>query len=120
MSRSKEELQAVISNFQIDGEIVDVGTWGSGHIHETYASKIRTKNGEIHYIHQWINHHVFKDPVKVMQNIERVTKFARDRINANGGDPLRETLTLVPTQEGQLYYQASNGEYWRTDRKSVV
>ena len=114
MPRSKQALLDVISNFEISGKIVDVQLWGSGHIHDTYASTVQTPAGQRRYIHQWINHHVFKEPVKVMQNIEVVTRYARQQILTNGGDPMRETLNLVPAKSSQSYYRSPEGDYWRT------
>lgn len=108
------DVAAVIEHFQLPGRLMDVAPYGSGHIHDTYASRFQDGNGSVRYIHQWINHHVFREPEKVMANIERVTLFARERILAAGGDPLRETLTLLPADDGRSFYRAANGDYWRT------
>ena len=45
------------------------------------------------YIHQRINHNIFKQPENLMDNIVRVTRHAREQIVAAGGDPVRETST---------------------------
>jgi hypothetical protein len=66
------------------------------------------------YIHQRINHHVFAQPEKVMENIQRVTEYARQRILAEGGDPDRQVLTLIPTRTEQIFLKTLVGEYWRT------
>ena len=42
----------------------------------------------------------FKDPKGLIQNVSGVTGFLREQIIANGGDPDRETLTLVKTLDG--------------------
>jgi Ser/Thr protein kinase RdoA (MazF antagonist) len=56
---------------------------------------------------------VFRDPLALMSNVERVTQHLRDKIVATGGDPARETLTLVPTSEGSSFHRDSAGNYWR-------
>jgi hypothetical protein len=107
-------LKEISSHFQVEGELIDAVPYGSGHINDTLLGRYRTRNGTKRYIHQHINHHVFKQPEKLMDNIERVTRFARQQIIAVGGDPERETLNLVPTLEGKSFYQTPQGEYWRT------
>jgi aminoglycoside phosphotransferase (APT) family kinase protein len=65
-------------------------------------------------VHQRINQHVFREPDKVMENIQRVTQYASQQILAAGGDPRRETLQLVPTRDGLASYRTPNGDTWRT------
>lgn len=111
---SQAEVAAILDHFQLPGRLVEVAPYGSGHIHDTYASVFQAGNGPVRFIHQRINHFVFTEPEKVMANIERVTCFARERIQANGGDPNRETLTLLPAEDGRSFYLAPNGDYWRS------
>lgn len=49
-----------------------------------------------------------------MKNITGVTSFLRREIEKEGGDPLRETLNLVPAKNGRDYYVDSDGQYWRS------
>ena len=104
----------IVSNFQIDGKLIDVQPYGTGHINDTYASRFRTDCGVIRYIHQRINQNVFKQPEKLMSNIELVTAHLHKKIIEKGGDPRRETLTLVPTVENRMFYIDGEGKYWRT------
>jgi hypothetical protein len=113
-SALKHDLKEIIQHFQLEGEFLDAFLYGSGHIHDTYASRFKTQEGIVRYIHQWINHDVFKEPEKVMENIERVTRYARERILAAGGDPLRETLNLIPAVDGNSFYKTPEGNYWRS------
>ncbi len=110
-----EELDPSIARqFAIEGRLLDAAPHSSGIINDTFVSRYETPGGVKRYIHQRINQNVFREPVKVMENIERVTRYARERILAAGGDPERETLTLVPTREGRSYYCTPTGDYWRT------
>ena len=74
-----------------------------GHINDTYLTS--TNN----FILQRINTNVFKKPVEVMDNIERVTSFLREKIIKNGGDPERETMTVIKTADGQNVYKYDDG-----------
>lgn len=88
--------------------------FGCGHINETYAVYCKAENlPPKRYIVQKINTNVFRNPDQLMDNILRVTAFLRDKIQAAGGDPSRETLTVVPTRDGQPYYRAADDSCWR-------
>jgi len=110
----KRKLKKVIAEFQLDGRLLDVVRSSAGHINETYLSTFETENGEINYVHQRINHNVFKEPEKVMVNIDRVTRHARQKIMAAGGNPARETLNIIPTLSNGTFHQDDEGNYWRT------
>jgi hypothetical protein len=108
------DLHEIIAQFDIPGQFEKVVMIDSGHINDTYASRFTTHRGSARYIHQRINTQVFRRPEQLMDNIERVTSFAREAIAAAGGDPLRETLNLVPARAGGSYYRTPGGAYWRT------
>jgi hypothetical protein len=112
--KSNYDLKGMVKQFQLDGDFLEVGPYGTGHINDTYASNFRTNHGVRRYIHQRINTNVFKEPEKVMENIERVTRYAREKIIAAGGDPDRETLNLVPTLDGKSFSRAEDATCWRT------
>jgi aminoglycoside phosphotransferase (APT) family kinase protein len=108
------DLREIVSRFQLQGQLLDVMPYGTGHINDTYASRFQKTRGVARYIHQRINQNVFREPEKVMENMERVTRYARERILASGGDPQRETLNLVPAQDGLSFYRTPAGDTWRT------
>ena len=107
-------LYDLFRQFAVDGNLMEAAPYGSGYINDTYLGRYQTPQGERRYIHQRINHLVFRQPEKLMENLERVTRYAREQIEAAGGDPLRETLNLVPTRAGESYIRTPEGEYWRT------
>ena len=100
----------IIRNFAIDGEVVSITPYGSGHINETKLIEMST--GE-YYILQKINHKVFKDPAALMENYVGVTSYLRGIIEAAGGDPMRETLNVINTKDGKKFFFSDEGEYWR-------
>lgn len=98
-------LNEVLKQFDVD---VDTAPYGNGHINETYVLDTNPRT-----ILQKINTSIFKNPDYVMENIAAVTAYLREKIVAAGGDPMRETLTVVPTVDGKLYYTDSEGNAWR-------
>ena len=107
-------LEAIAREFDIPGRFLSAEPHGGGHINDTFLSRYETQAGVRRYIHQRINHNVFREPWKVMENIERVTRYAREQIAAAGGDPERETLNLVLARDGKSYIVTPRGDTWRT------
>ena len=94
------------------GEIT-AAPYGNGHINDTLCVCVKTPEGMRRYIMQRVNRYVFKKPEDVIANIARVTEYLRGIIAAEGGDPERETLTLVPTVDGKPFAYDEDGELWR-------
>ena len=109
----KEKVQEAIDGFKLPGELKECVVYGNGHINDTYRLTYETKNGTKRYILQRMSKSIFKDPVGLMENVGGVTSWLRKKIIANGGDPERETLTIVKSQENLPYFRDSKGEYWR-------
>ncbi len=99
------QLSDIVRNFAIE---VDVQAYGNGHINDTYIA-----NSEPKYILQRINSSIFKKPEEVMSNILGVTEFLRKKIIAAGGNPDRETLTVVKTRAGESFFKTDDGSYFR-------
>lgn len=109
---SSHDLPSVIRNFRISGTIADAQPYGSGHINETFL--VTTKEDAApDYILQRVNHIVFKNVPKLMDNIARVTKHVGAKITASGGNPDRETLTLISASDGKPYALDGAGNFWR-------
>lgn len=103
-----------IENLKFVGALVAKKPFGNGHINDTFKLTFDLGNGETKpYILQRINDDIFKDPSQLMENINGVTSYLRTKIIENGGDPERETLNVVPTLDGKLFYKDSNGVFWR-------
>lgn len=65
------------------------------------------------YVLQYINSNVFRDPERVMENIEAVTHHLRTKVLRRGGDPSREAMQIVLTTDGNSFYRSPRNEYWR-------
>lgn len=100
----KYDFNSISNNFSLCGEFLSCEPYGEGHINETFL--LLTKNGEkiCKYILQRINSTLFTDVPALMRNIVAVTEFFRGKIIERGGNPDRETLTVVKTRAGENYY----------------
>ena len=98
----------ICEKFNIESEI---NPYGNGHINDTYLCDSTPR-----YILQRINANVFKNPDEVMGNIYNVTEHLRKKIMAAGGDPNRETLTVIRTRDGKNYYLDEDGYFFRMYR----
>ena len=59
---------------------------------------------------------IFRDVEGLMNNIKLVTDHVRRKLEAEGQDSDRGTLTVVPTKDGKAYYQDANDSYYRIYR----
>lgn len=104
----REEVRELFEMFDSGDEFVDAKPHGDGHINDTYLVIGR----ENKYTLQGLNHHVFKEPEHVMHNIKLITEHLAKKIVENGGDPMRETLNIIRTVDGNThYYDGKNGFY---------
>ena len=102
-------------SFELEGKFLGAQPYGGGHINDTFAVACKREDNSIkRYILQRVNTKVFQNPVQLMENIVGVTSFIANVIKENGGDPLRETLTVIPTKDGNNWYEDSEGGFWRT------
>lgn len=103
----------IIELFNIEGIVTDYKAHGGGYINDTYLVTCEKNDGsQIRYILQRINHNIFKDPVSLMENFAMVCDYLKDIVSAAGGDPARETLTIVPAKDGAKLVTV-DGNYYR-------
>lgn len=102
---NKYDLKNILSKFNID---TNIEVYGNGHINDTYLCETAPR-----YILQRINTNVFKNPDNVMENIYNVTAHIRKKISVAGGNPDRETLTVIPTKNNEIYYKHSDDACFR-------
>jgi len=108
-------LRAISLLFQMRADFIEAQVYGSGHINDTYCALYDQAGCRVRYIHQRINHHVFKNPVQVMENVARVTRHALDTLLAEENpEAHRRTLTCIPAHDGKPYAIDSEGNLWRT------
>jgi len=121
--KKERSVEAVARQFQIPGEIVSASPYGSGHINDTYcvvsdmaAAPVRTITRSVtRTIVQRINGNIFKNPVALMENIQRVTSHLSVQLK-DEPDRDRRVLTLISAHDGLPFYVDADGSYWRSYR----
>lgn len=109
---NKHNVAEIFTHFQTEGRFKQGAPYGSGHINDTYL--METEQHAPDYIMQRVNHNVFKNVPMLMDNILRVTRHIRSKLEAiPGSNPARETLTVILTHDGKPYHQDAEGNYWR-------
>lgn len=112
---TRERLNEIISHFQYEGTLLSVCSYGNGHINDTFLLEFEIDGKEKEKrILQRINDHVFPKPEEVMENIVNVTSYLYKIICENGGNPMRETLNVIPAKDGKPYYKENEHDYWRS------
>ena len=114
MKSSVTDVLPVAQQFEFTGTFSGAVPMTHGHINDTIVVAYQQAGGLRRYVLQRINHHVFKNPLVVMDNIERVTGHIRRKLEATGvADVDRRVLTLVPTRAGQNFHVTASGDHWR-------
>lgn len=115
-----EKIKNIISQFDIDGSLIDIKCKNNGNINKTYIGTYKMSTGETkQYIFQKINTTVFKEPYKLMKNIENITNWIEKK--SKFSDDLehpylkviltksKKPLSVVINENGEKqYYRAYN------------
>ena len=108
------DIKKIFGHFQIQGGFLQAAPYGSGHINDTFVVTCKGSAENRRYIFQRINHTIFKNPPELVDNIARVTKHIRGKLESCGAEGIdRRVLTLIPADEGKNYYRDDDGNYWR-------
>ena len=110
---ARKTLIDIMTGFDLDGDIKEIQPYGNGHINDTFRLITETNGVEKVYILQRMNGNIFKNCDQLMDNIQRVTVYLKEKIKMQGGNPDRETLQFLTTKEGKAYIKDENGDNWR-------
>lgn len=115
MEQNLQQIREMVeTQFALPGQIVSVASFGNGHINDTFLVECTLEEGKKRrYILQRMNGDIFKNAEELMENIVNVTGFLKKKIVAAGGDPLRETLTVIPTKDQKNYLRNEDGSCFR-------
>ena len=119
-----EKMFETVSLFDVQGKVEEVRPLGPGFINDTLI--VACSDGDVRrrYILQRKNHNVFPDVAGMMNNIVMVCDHIKAKVEAAGGDPLREVLTVVKRRPESLteadkampycdlYYKDEEGNFW--------
>lgn len=102
-----EKLLEVSRAFRIEGEFLGYETIQVGNVNHTYKVNFRMEEGvEKAFLIQNVNTYAFRDPVGLMENIDKVTQHIRSK------RPGRIALHFHHTL-GRKTYLAEGGNFWR-------
>lgn len=95
----------ITRKFYFQGKPLRYEKYGSGLVNKTY--RVTCESGT-KYILQKVNTEAFQDPVSLMNNIDRVTRYLKARVRSS-----REVLSPVPAVDGKIYALDKQGGFWR-------
>jgi Ser/Thr protein kinase RdoA (MazF antagonist) len=107
------KIMAIANNFSVQKQVADVQAFGSGNINDTFLVSLQESSAHS-FILQRINTKVFREPKLVMQNMRTYANHVRDRIENSPPDRRWDVPQILPTHQGQDYWQTESGEFWRS------
>jgi Ser/Thr protein kinase RdoA (MazF antagonist) len=107
------DLHHIAAQFCLSGRPVEINPLTAGHINDTFIMTTHENGRAARYILQRINHAVFKEPVRTMENILRVTEHVRNKTAQTDPDLSARQLTVVGTRDGLGYHRDAAGNTWR-------
>ncbi len=111
--KTQQELHELVSQFNIYGDFLVGIPFGSGHVNDTYMLTYDQGGVRLNYVLQRINSNVFRDPVKVMENVDRVTEHILRKIRIVHNETKKRTIRLLRTPDNKPYVYDRNGSCWR-------
>lgn len=104
----------VLAAYDFPETLLGAVRYGQGHINDTFCVICQPQEGDaVRFILQGLSLAAFPHPEELMENFIGITSYLREQIVAAGGDPLRETLSLVKTRDGKDFYTDASGKVWR-------
>lgn len=99
-------------NFNIN-QYVSYKAISKGHINTTYVLYFDYGNKVKRYLLQEINTNVFKEPEKLMNNINLVSKHCEKKLKEYDKNYKNKTLRIYPSKENKSYVILSDNSCWR-------
>ncbi|MGN1026442.1 MAG: phosphotransferase enzyme family protein [Faecousia sp.] len=107
-------LGEVLAAYDFPETLAGAVRYGQGHINETFCVLCQPREGDcVRFILQGLSSAAFPRPEELMENFVGITAYLREQIIQRGGDPERETLSVVKTRDGKDFYTDSKGQVWR-------
>ena len=101
-------LREIGQKFNLQGEIYSYDAITMGNINSTYkVIYMEDERTLTSYLFQRVNTHVFQTPIEIMENIDRVTTFIRNKY------PNQTTLHYYHTDDGRNYLLHDKDFFWR-------
>lgn len=111
MNRSLAVLENICRQFRIPGDIVSWEQMKNGNINSTYHVIFENEGVRKEYTVQKINMYVFRNPKRIMSNIDLITTHIRNKLAARGESP-DSTMHFYHTEDSKNYVVDDQG-FWR-------
>lgn len=108
-----ERLQQICQIFQLPGTYSGHTKVPSGNINDTYLVTCQDGTTKRSYMAQRVNIYVFKEPLKIMHNIDLVSRHISQKLGDFADD--RHMLQFYSTASGQSYCLLDD-EFWRVSK----
>lgn len=111
----KKDLQEVFANYGFDASsYVNIKQIKIGHINSTYPLYFDQGSSVKRYLLQEINTHVFKNPIQLMENIEKITTFLSEKVRLSGAKNYENlSLRVIHTLDHHSYMISSKNHFFR-------
>lgn len=110
---SQREIRRLIGMFDVYGDFLVATPFGNGNVNDTFQLTFDQGGIRLHYILQRINSNVFKEPIKVMENVARVTSHLLKKIRAAHNETRKRTIRLLNAHDGRPFAFDDAGNCWR-------
>lgn len=112
-----DDIKNIANRFDIAGKIINIKGNSSGNINKTFVATYKMDSGEEkEFIFQKINTTVFKEPYKLMKNIENITNWIERKLKFRG-DNDHQTLKVVLTKDNKnlavILDESGEKQYYR-------
>ncbi len=108
-----QKITEILAAYDLPATVLGAAPYGQGHINETYCVVCQPREGDpVRFILQGLSP-AFPHPEELMENFVGITGHLGKKLLAAGGDPRRETLSLVYTRQGLPYHRDPAGKVWR-------
>ena len=111
----KKDLQEVFANYGFDASsYVNIKQIKIGNINSTYTLYFDQGSSVKRYLLQEINTHVFKNPIQLMENIEKITTFLSEKVRLSGAKNYENlSLRVIHTLDHHSYMISSKNHFFR-------
>ena len=93
------------------GDVVSYDVISNGNINTTYDVTVSLNGENKRYVFQKLNIFVFKNPKKIMQNIEKITSHISEKLESEGKSR-DNVMHFAHTSTGKNYFM-DNQSFWR-------
>ena len=102
-------IKKILENYKIPGNLKSIKEYNVGNINKTYIIEYDNEGKTEKYLVQKINTLVFNNPYILMDNIEKVTGYLKNKMNEYE-DKEHKVLSIIKTVKDDSLCKISNGD----------